>query len=201
MIVVMRSNATTREVSDVIARIRAMGYDVHLSEGKERTIIGVIGRGDPLNRDQLGLLPGVADVVPVSHPYKIASREFHPDDTLVPLNGIEVGGPNLAIIAGSGPPVYPGVSGHAPDPVEARSDAQAIGRSMAELRKLVPDPGSYVLESNYFEPKWQRAFWGANYPRLRAIKLRYDPTGLFFVHHGVGSEEWSADGWTRRAGL
>ena len=102
----------------------------------------------------------------------------------------------LVIIAGSGPPVYPGVAGHQPDPVEARTDAQRIHAAMAELRKLVPRPGSYVLESNYFEPSWQRAFWGPNYPRLRSIKRRYDPTGVFFVHHGVGSEDWSPDGMT-----
>jgi len=57
--------------------------------------------------------------------------------------------------------------------------------------------GSYVSGSDYFEPGWQRAFWGANYERLLAVKRKYDPQGLFFVHHGVGSEEWSADGFTR----
>jgi FAD/FMN-containing dehydrogenase len=106
----------------------------------------------------------------------------------------------LAIIAGGGSAVYPGIAGHSPDEAEARSDAQAISRAMGELRKLVPDPGSYVSESNYFEKSWQRAFWGSNYPRLRAIKRKYDPTGLFFVHHGVGSEEWSPDGMSRVAG-
>jgi FAD/FMN-containing dehydrogenase len=105
----------------------------------------------------------------------------------------------LAIIAGGGPAVYPGVAGHSPDDAEAGSDAKAIGRAMGELRKLVPDPGSYVSESNYFEKKWQRAFWGSNYPRLRAIKQKYDPSGLFFVHHGVGSEDWSPDGMSRVA--
>jgi 3-deoxy-7-phosphoheptulonate synthase len=68
MIVVMSMNASTREISEVIARIRAMGYDVHLSEGKERTIIGVIGRGRPLDRDSLALMPGVQDVMPVGGP-------------------------------------------------------------------------------------------------------------------------------------
>jgi FAD/FMN-containing dehydrogenase len=103
----------------------------------------------------------------------------------------------LAIIAGSGPPVYPGVAGHQPDPVEARNDSQSIHRAMAELRKVVPEPGSYVLETSYFEPNWQRAFWGRNYPRLRAVKKKYDPGGLFIVHRGVGSEDWSADGMSR----
>ncbi len=56
-----------------------------------------------------------------------------------------------------------------------------------------------MSESNYFNSSWQNAYWGSNYPRLRAIKAKYDPDGLFFVHHGVGSEDWSADGFTRLA--
>jgi Berberine and berberine like len=70
---------------------------------------------------------------------------------------------------------------------------------MAELRKLVPEPASYVSESNFFEKQWQRAFWGQNYQSLSEVKTKYDPDGLFFVHHGVGSEAWSADGFTRLA--
>ena len=62
-----------------------------------------------------------------------------------------------------------------------------------------PRPAAYVSESNYFEPRWQEAFWGANYARLLAVKERYDPEGLFFMHHGPGSERWSADGFTRSA--
>jgi FAD/FMN-containing dehydrogenase len=63
--------------------------------------------------------------------------------------------------------------------------------------KIVPVPGSYVSESNYFNESWQQAFWGNNYQRLLAVKAKYDPDGLFFVHHGVGSEAWSPDGFTR----
>ncbi|HET6983220.1 MAG TPA: FAD-binding oxidoreductase [Myxococcaceae bacterium] len=102
----------------------------------------------------------------------------------------------LVIIASSGDPVYPGVPGHAPNESEAKDEAQQIRAAMAEIRKLVPDPGSYVSESNYFEKGWQRAFWGSNYARLRSIKKKYDPEGLFVVHHGVGSEDWSPDGMT-----
>ena len=54
-----------------------------------------------------------------------------------------------------------------------------------------------MSESNFFESDWQRSFWGANYPRLQAVKAKYDPDCLFFVHHGVGSEDWSDDGFTR----
>ena len=103
----------------------------------------------------------------------------------------------LAIISSSGPPAFPGIAGHEPDVAKARASAAKVRAAMAELRKLVPEPGAYVSESNYFEENWQRAFWGANYPRLRAVKDRYDPDGLFFVHHGVGSEDWSPDGFVR----
>ena len=70
---------------------------------------------------------------------------------------------------------------------------------MDALLKVAPGAGSYVSESDYFQPDWQTAFWGTNYARLAAIKGKYDPEGLFFVHHGVGSEAWSADGFTRRS--
>ena len=102
----------------------------------------------------------------------------------------------LAIIGGAGPSAYAGT----PNRAAARRDARAIGAAIAELRKLVPDAGAYVSESSFFQADWQRAYWGENYPRLRAVKARYDPDGLFFVHHGVGSEDWSADGFTPASG-
>jgi FAD/FMN-containing dehydrogenase len=103
----------------------------------------------------------------------------------------------LAIIAGGGAPAYPGLPRPPQDLKAAREAAHSIELAAEELRKIAPDSGSYVSESNYFNPRWQEAYWGSNYPRLRAIKKKYDPEGLFFVHHGVGSEEWSADGFTR----
>ncbi|MEA2851939.1 MAG: hypothetical protein QOE02_1958, partial [Rhodospirillaceae bacterium] len=103
----------------------------------------------------------------------------------------------LAIIAAAGPPAFPGIAGHEPDLPLARRNARDVAAAMGELRKLVPNPGSYVSESNYSEADWQGAFWGTNYPRLRQVKDKVDPEGLFFVHHGVGSEDWSADGFTR----
>ncbi|WP_119065870.1 3-deoxy-7-phosphoheptulonate synthase [Aggregatilinea lenta] len=159
MIVVMSTNATARDISEVIARIRSIGYEVHLSEGKERTIIGVIGRGRPLDRDQLGLLPGVQDVVPVSHPYKIASREYHPDDTLIPLNGIEVGGPNLAIIAG-------------PCAVESREQ-------IIETAYAVKEAGATALRGGAFKPRTSPySFQGLGEEGLRYLAEAREQTGL-----------------------
>jgi FAD/FMN-containing dehydrogenase len=80
---------------------------------------------------------------------------------------------------------------------DAQAKAAAVNASMDEIRKLVPRVASYVWETDFFQPNWQDAFWGENYPRLRAVKDKYDPEGLFFLHHGVGSESWSADGFTR----
>lgn len=69
--------------------------------------------------------------------------------------------------------------------------------AMAALRKVVESSGSYPAESSYFEPDWANVYWGDHYPRLRAIKARYDPEGLFVTHHDVGSERWSPDGFSR----
>jgi FAD/FMN-containing dehydrogenase len=101
----------------------------------------------------------------------------------------------LAIIASDGPPAFEGLP--APDLVAAGARRSRVQAAMAVLRAAAPDTGAYVNECDYFQPDWQKAFWGANYPRLLEIKRRYDPDGLFVVHHGVGSEDWSADGFTR----
>ncbi len=104
----------------------------------------------------------------------------------------------LAIMGAEGPPAYPGMQGATPDLAEAANDAAMINKAANELSKVAPHAGSYVSESDYFQPSWQRAFWGSNHARLAAVKAHYDPHGLFYVHHGVGSEAWSDDGFTRR---
>ena len=105
----------------------------------------------------------------------------------------------LAIIASAGPPAFAGMPGNAPDMAVARQNGASVMAAIGELRKVAPDGGAYVSEANFFDKSWQSAYWGPNYPRLSAVKKKYDPAGLFFVHNGVGSEEWSADGFTRLA--
>jgi FAD/FMN-containing dehydrogenase len=101
----------------------------------------------------------------------------------------------LAIIAMAGAPAFPGMP--EPNLVLARFLAGRVHASMKALRVVAPDTGAYVNECDYFQDDWQRAFWGPNYSRLAGIKSRYDPDGLFNVHHGVGSGAWSADGFMR----
>jgi FAD/FMN-containing dehydrogenase len=103
----------------------------------------------------------------------------------------------LAIIAGADPDAYANLLSDPTNTSAARRNAEAIEKAADELRRVVPKAGSYVSESNYFDSNWQQSFWGQNYDRLRSIKDKYDPEGLFFVHHGVGSDDWSADGFTR----
>ncbi len=105
----------------------------------------------------------------------------------------------LIICAAEGPPAYPGIPGHEPDLPTARKHADAIDKAMNEVRKLLPNVGSYIAESDFFDKAWRQSFWGPNYARLLALKDEFDPDGLFFAHHGVGSERWSADGFTRLA--
>jgi hypothetical protein len=103
----------------------------------------------------------------------------------------------LAITGDGQGPAYPGIPGHEPSVAEGRKAAERVDRCMSQLRALVPNPGAYVSESNYFEKGFQQAYWGSNYARLAEIKKKYDPDGLFFVHNGVGSEEWSGDGFVK----
>jgi len=104
----------------------------------------------------------------------------------------------LAIIAGGGDAAFPGMPDAKSDAQEARRRAAKIRRAMDILRRAAPDAGAYVSESDYFQERWQDTYWGPNYPKLLKVKQRYDPDGLFTVRHGVGSEQWSADGFARK---
>lgn len=105
----------------------------------------------------------------------------------------------LAIIAGEGAPAFKGMPGNGPDLERARQTAISIRDAANVLRRSVPNAGAYLSESSFFQSDWSRAYWGAHYETLKAVKAQYDPQHLFFVHQGVGSEGWSLDGFTRVA--
>jgi len=93
----------------------------------------------------------------------------------------------LAIIA-AGTVAFPGAPGHAPDLAEGRAHRARVAAAARIIREATPGAGTYVNEADYFQPGWQREFWGENYDRLLAIKRKYDPDGVFHCHHCVGSE-------------
>ncbi len=134
MIVVMKVHATAKEIASVISRIEADGYRAHLSEGEERTIIGVVGESPtPLRQENYETMDGVDKVVRVSVPYKLASRVFHPNDTLVPLNGAQMGGKQVLVIAG-------------PCSVESREQ-------IIETACAVKEAGATALRGGAFKPR------------------------------------------------
>ncbi len=103
----------------------------------------------------------------------------------------------LAIIAGDNKFTIPGMKEYEPDIDEANVKSNLINKAMEELKNVIPCAGTYIAESNFFEKNWQKAAWGSMYERLLQVKKKYDPEGFFFIYHGVGSEDWSNDGFTK----
>ena len=90
MIVVMRKNCTQAEINDVRSRIEEHNLGAHISQGVERTVIGVVGQIFPELKDEMEQLPGVLEVLRISKPYKLSSREFEPKDTVIELDGVAI---------------------------------------------------------------------------------------------------------------
>jgi 3-deoxy-7-phosphoheptulonate synthase len=133
MIVVMKTGSSQDEISRVVNRIEAGGLTAHISQGIEHTVIGALGQTFPELRDTLELLPGVEQVIPVSKPYKLASREFHPRDTIVELNGVAIGGNEIVVMAG---------------PCAVESEEQLLATAQA-----VKAAGATVLRGGAFKPR------------------------------------------------
>lgn len=157
-----------------------------LQKDAQPSLVNALFAASRFKRLELHMNKGLAGATPEA---RAAARQTATNPAMVDAF-------TLVIVAGGEGPAYPGLSRPSMDLKAAHADARAIDLAVAQLRKIAPLAGSYVSESNYFNPSWQRAYWGDHYARLRAIKKQYDPEGLFFVHHGVGSEEWSPDGFT-----
>ncbi|MEA3442727.1 MAG: 3-deoxy-7-phosphoheptulonate synthase [Chloroflexota bacterium] len=100
MIVVMKVGSSQDEIDGVVKRIEELYLKAHVSQGVEHTIIGVLGQTFPELQDTLSLLPGVDEAIPVSKPYKLASREFHPQNTTIKINDLTIGGDEIVVMAG-----------------------------------------------------------------------------------------------------
>ena len=100
MLVVMRAQASAEDIRRVCERIQSLGFRAHVMPGAERTAVGITGNHGPVNPAEFEDLPGVAEAIPVSKAYKLVSREVKPDDTVVRVKGVPVGGAELALCAG-----------------------------------------------------------------------------------------------------
>ena len=100
MIIVLKPHPTPEQIRHVVDRIEELGFTAHLSQGVQRTIIGVIGDEEKLQVEPLQAIEGVEQVVPILKPYKLASREFHADASQFDIKGVKVGGGHLMMIAG-----------------------------------------------------------------------------------------------------
>jgi len=151
MIVIMNHRATPEQIQTVINHVESLGYRVHRSDGTERTILGIIGDERPLDTENLEAFEGVERVVRVLHPFKLASREFHPENSVVRVNGIEIGGDQLVLMAG-------------PCSVESREQ-------LFETAAAVKEAGAHILRGGAFKPRTSPyAFQGLGLKGLELLR-------------------------------
>jgi len=168
--IIMRANASLKEVEAVVDRIESNGLSAHISAGAERTIIGVIGDGRPIHKDQFIFLSGVDRIVPILRPYKLASREFQPENSVFPLNGVEIGGPGVVIIAG-------------PCSVENRSQ-------FLETAHAVREAGAHALRGGVYKPRTSPySFQGLGEEGLELLSEARQATGLPIVSEVMREEQ------------
>ena len=100
MIIVMKKGVSKEEISKIVKEVKKFGLEIHLSIGKEKTIVGMIGNVSAVSPGHFHLFSGVEDVLRVSKPFKLASREFKPEKSVIQINGVSLGGENIPIMAG-----------------------------------------------------------------------------------------------------
>ena len=162
MIIVLKPHSTPDVIQHVLERIESMGFTPHLSQGVSRTIIGVIGDEDKLQAEPLQAIPGVEQVVPILKPFKLASREFHPEESVFDIKGIKVGGGHLMMIAG-------------PCAIEG----EAI---LNEIAAKVRDAGANVLRGGAFKPRTSPySFQGLGEDGLKMLKAAGERFGMPIV--------------------
>ncbi len=162
VIVIMKPQARMREISAVIARIEDMGYEAHLSEEDERTIIGLIADGKPVDIDQIERMSGVERCVPVLQPFKLASRDFKPNGTTFPIGDHVVGGKEIILMAG-------------PCAVESRTQ-------LLETAHACKEAGAHVLRGGAYKPRSSPySFQGLGVKGLEYLAEAREQTGMPIV--------------------
>ena len=169
MLVVMRQDATEEQIRGVMRAIEARGFKGHPIPGAQRTAIGITGNRGAVEAPALESLPGVLEVIPVSHAYKLVSREVKPDDTVVRIGGVEVGGKGLVVVAG-------------PCAVESLEQ-------MLRVAQEVKKGGAHLLRGGAFKPRTSPyAFQGLGEKGLEMLAAAREETGLPVVTEALDNE-------------
>jgi 3-deoxy-7-phosphoheptulonate synthase len=169
VLIVMDRSATAEDVGRVVSAAERLGLKAHPIPGAQRTAIGLTGNKGTIGPAAFENLPGVLEVIRVSHPYKLVSREFHPEDSVVPVGGVPVGGTALTVVAG-------------PCAVESREQILAVAR---EVRRL----GAHLLRGGAFKPRTSPySFQGLGEPGLKLLAEAREATGLPVVTEALDTE-------------
>jgi 3-deoxy-7-phosphoheptulonate synthase len=159
MIIVLKPHPTPEMIRHVIDRIEELGFTPHLSQGVSRTIIGVIGDEDRLQAEPLRAIDGVEQVVPILKPFKLASREFHSEESIFDIKGVRVGGGHLMMIAG---------------PCAIESEERLV-----EIAEKVKEAGANVLRGGAFKPRTSPySFQGLGEDGLKILKATGERFGM-----------------------
>ena len=161
MIVVMKAGSQDKEIGGVMDRLHSLGLQGHLSRGVERTVIGVVGviATIPDLRETLELVPGVEEVVPISKPFKLSSREFEPENTVIDVGGVKIGGKEVVVMAG-------------PCAAETREQVMSTARA-------VKAAGARILRGGAFKPSTSPySFRGLGEEGLKLLAEAKEETGL-----------------------
>lgn len=165
MIVNMQGEATEEQINHVVSRIKECGYEAHLIRGKERTVIGVVGNSQRhlSELEALSAAPGVADIVRISHPFKLAARSCRPEGTVLNLGkGVTIGGADIAVAAG-------------PCAVESAEQISDIAARVAKA-------GAKLLRGGAFKPRTSPySFQGLGEEGLKLLREAADRNGLLVV--------------------
>ncbi|MGC9360487.1 MAG: 3-deoxy-7-phosphoheptulonate synthase [Anaerolineae bacterium] len=170
MIVVMSQRATPEQIQDVVDRVTKLGCEAHLSQGKETTIVGVIGDPRRLRESVFESMDGVEQVVRILKPFKLAGRGFHPKDTVVSVKDVDVGGSVFVIMAG-------------PCAVESREQ-------LFEAAQAVRRAGVRVLRGGVFKPRTSPySFQGLGREGLELLQEVRDKTDMAVVTEVMAPEQ------------
>ncbi|HCS39788.1 MAG TPA: 3-deoxy-7-phosphoheptulonate synthase [Anaerolineaceae bacterium] len=170
MMIIMSTEATEVQIDEVLAKIDTLGFTPHTSRGAERTVIGVVGN-NPINaRDTFMVMDGVDRIVPISRPYKLASREFIAENSTFPLDGVQMGGDGVVLIAG-------------PCAVEDRNQ-------LLETALACQEAGAHALRGGAFKPRTSPyAFQGLGEKALEMLAEVREITGMPVVTEAMSPEQ------------